>query len=233
MNSNLRSTMRLFCEGLLPCSATSILYKRLSWSAIHSAWRSINAVALLHAVFCPLKECIADFLFPNDCRRKGPLMQSIVLRVNHVQHILQVEPNWTLLYVLRELLRLTGSKFGCGTGDCGACKVLIDGEAKNACTLLARNMEGKEIVTIEGIGSGGTLHPVQQAFISAGAIQCGFCTPGMVMSSIALLSRNPNPSDADILEALKNNLCRCTGYAKILDAIRLAAGQMAEECVAP
>ncbi|MBE6906615.1 MAG: (2Fe-2S)-binding protein [Ruminococcaceae bacterium] len=156
-------------------------------------------------------------------------MLSILLSINGRDYPLQVEPNWTLLYVIRELLRLTGSKYGCGTGDCGACKVLIDGEAKNSCTLLARNMEGKKIVTIEGASHGGQLHPVQQAFIDAGAIQCGFCTPGMVITSIALLSKSPDPTEDEILEALGNNLCRCTGYKKIVEAIRLAALQMQEK----
>lgn len=153
-------------------------------------------------------------------------MQSIVLNINGVNRFLQIEPNWTLLYVVREILRLTGSKYGCGTGDCGACKMLVDGQAKNSCTLLARNMEGKKIVTIEGVSHGSRLHPVQQAFIDAGAIQCGFCTPGMVITTIALLSRNPEPSDREILEALDNNLCRCTGYKKIVEAVRLASRQM-------
>lgn len=156
-------------------------------------------------------------------------MLSILLNINSRDYPLQVESNWTLLYVIRELLRFTGSKYGCGTGDCGACKVLIDGEAKNSCTLLARNMEGKKIVTIEGVSQGGQLHPVQQAFIDAGAIQCGFCTPGMVITSIALLSKSPDPTEDEILEALGNNLCRCTGYKKIVEAIRLAALQMQEK----
>ncbi len=156
-------------------------------------------------------------------------MLSILLNINSRDYPLQVESNWTLLYVIRELLRFTGSKYGCGTGDCGACKVLIDGEAKNSCTLLARNMEGKKIVTIEGVSQGGQLHPIQQAFIDAGAIQCGFCTPGMVITSIALLSKSPDPTEDEILEALGNNLCRCTGYKKIVEAIRLAALQMQEK----
>lgn len=156
-------------------------------------------------------------------------MLSILLNINGRDYPLQIEPKWTLLYVAREVLRLTGSKYGCGTGDCGACKMLIDGEAKNSCTLLARNMEGKRIVTIEGVSQGGQLHPVQQAFIEAGAIQCGFCTPGMVITSIALLSNNPDPTEEEILEALGNNLCRCTGYKKIVEAIHLAALQMQEK----
>ena len=157
-------------------------------------------------------------------------MQTVVLDVNNEKYELLIAPNWTLVQVLREKLNLMGTKFGCGTGDCGACKVLVDGKAVNSCTLLARNMEGKRIVTIEGVsGSNGALHPVQQAFVDAGAIQCGFCTPGMVIRAIALLSEIPDPTDEQIIEALDNNICRCTGYKKIIEAIRLAAQYMKKE----
>ena len=155
-------------------------------------------------------------------------MQSITLTVNSEEYAIFVRPNWTLLYVLREVLHLTGTKFGCGTGDCGACKVLIDGKAQNSCTLLARNAQGKQIITIEGVSQGSKLHPVQQAFVDSGAIQCGFCTPGMVICAIALLNTNPDPTKEEIVEALGNNICRCTGYKKIIEAIQLAARRMKE-----
>lgn len=154
------------------------------------------------------------------------LMQKIVLNINSTDHEVEIQENWTLLYVLREVLHFTGTKFGCGTGDCGSCKVLIEGEARNSCIVLAKNLNGKKIVTIEGISINGNLHPVQQAFIDAGAIQCGYCTPGFVISTVALLSKNPNPKESEIFEALDNNLCRCTGYVKIIDAVKLAIKRM-------
>jgi len=159
-------------------------------------------------------------------------MKEIVLRINSVDYQLSVKENWTLLHVLREVLHLTGTKFGCNTGDCGACKVLVDGEAQNSCLLLAKNMVGKDIVTIEGLSNGKDLHPVQQAYIDAGAIQCGYCTPGFVITTVALLKRNPNPTDDEIVAALDNNLCRCTGYKMIMDAVKLAAKRMQEEVAA-
>jgi aerobic carbon-monoxide dehydrogenase small subunit len=149
---------------------------------------------------------------------------SISLLVNGQTRHLTVDRSATLLDVLREQLGLTGAKYGCGTGDCGACKVLIDGEAVNACLVRAVNAVG-EIVTIEGVSTAG-LTVIQQAFVSAGAVQCGFCTPGMVITATALLQRNPNPSRREIAEALDENLCRCTGYVKILDAIEIARDQM-------
>lgn len=134
--------------------------------------------------------------------------------------------NSTLLSVLRNHLRLTGTKRGCGTNDCGACKVIIDGKAVNSCVTLAKNLEGKKIETIEGLEKCGHLHPIQQAFIDAGAVQCGFCTPGMIMCAKALLDQNPNPTEEEIRLALDNNLCRCTGYEKIVAAIQMAANLM-------
>ena len=131
--------------------------------------------------------------------------------------------NWTLLYVLREVLNLTGTKCGCSTGDCGACKVILNGEAKNACLLKIGSLEGMRVETIEGLYLGGVLHPIQRAFIDSGAIQCGFCTPGMIISTKALLDRAPHPTDEEICAALSNNLCRCTGYVKIIEAVHLAA----------
>jgi len=153
----------------------------------------------------------------------------IVLRVNGISHRLDVEPWWTLLDVLRDQLDLIGVKEGCGAGDCGACTVLIDGQAVNSCLMLAHRAEGHEITTIEGLARGAQLHPIQQAFVEEGAVQCGFCTPGMVLAAKALLDENPRPTEPEIRAAIAGNLCRCTGYAKIVSAIQLAAGRMAAE----
>lgn len=131
-----------------------------------------------------------------------------------------------LVDTLREKFLLTGTKKGCGTGDCGTCTVLLDGEAVRSCILLTAMVEGRNVTTIEGVGTPDHLHPVQQAFIDASAVQCGFCTPGMVLTSIALLNRNPDPTDEEIRVALSGNLCRCTGYEKIVKAVRLAAERM-------
>ena len=155
-------------------------------------------------------------------------MEEIKLKVNGEEIAVPIEKNWTLLYVLRDVLDLTGAKCGCNTGDCGACKVIIDGEAVNSCLVLARNAVGKEIQTIEGLNHGNQLHPVQRAFVECGAIQCGYCTPGMIMSAKALLDKNLDPTEEEIRAAISNNLCRCTGYVKIVDAIRMAAKWMRE-----
>lgn len=139
---------------------------------------------------------------------------------------LDVEDHWTLLYLLREKLGLTGTKEGCGSGECGACTVVVDGKAINSCLYLAVEADGKEVLTIEGMAApDGTLHPLQRAFVEHGAIQCGFCTPGMIMSAKALLDENPNPTEEEIRHALAGNLCRCTGYIQIFRAIEAAAGQ--------
>ena len=153
-------------------------------------------------------------------------MISCKLQVNNKEYEISIESNWTLLYVLREVLGLTGTKEGCGTSDCGACKVIIDGKAVNSCSVKAINMEGKRIETIEGLGNSTNLHPIQEAFVEAGAIQCGFCTPGMIMSSKALLDENPVPEEEEIREALSKNLCRCTGYVKIVEAVKLASEKL-------
>ena len=150
-------------------------------------------------------------------------METIILNVNGEDHSVSVEKKTSLLDVLRDQLNLTGAKAGCRTGDCGACKVIIDGEAVNSCLFLAVNAVGKKIETIEGLVKGGDLHPIQKAFVHAGAIQCGYCTPGMVMSTKSLLDKNPKPSREEIKEALSGNLCRCTGYVKIVDAVNLAS----------
>jgi carbon-monoxide dehydrogenase small subunit len=132
----------------------------------------------------------------------------------------------SLLYVLRERFGLYGSKNACEQGECGSCSVYLDGNLVCACLVLGGQAEGREVMTVEGLASGASLHPVQQAFVEAGAVQCGFCTPGLVVATDDLLRRLPQPSDAQIREALAGNICRCTGYAKIIDAVHLAAGRM-------
>lgn len=153
---------------------------------------------------------------------------TITLTVNERKHTITTEPNKTLLYVLREDLGLTGAKDACGgEGECGACTVLFDGEAVNACLVLAGQADGHRVTTIEGLSpNGDLLHPLQRAFVEAGAVQCGFCTPGAVMASAALLERSPQPTDDEIREALSGNLCRCTGYTKMIKAVRQAAEEM-------
>jgi aerobic carbon-monoxide dehydrogenase small subunit len=154
---------------------------------------------------------------------------AIVITVNGEEHMLVVEPSDLLINVLRNELGLTGSKYGCGTGQCGACTVLIDGEPALACVTLAVACDGKTVVTIEGIaGPDGDLHPIQEAFLDENAVQCGFCTPGMVLMAGDLLRRNPHPTEAQIRHHIKGNICRCTGYNGIVRAIQKAAERMAE-----
>jgi carbon-monoxide dehydrogenase small subunit len=148
------------------------------------------------------------------------------LAVNNQPVHLAVEPHLTLLEVLRDRLGLTGSKEGCGTGDCGACTVLVDGQPVCSCLMLAVEAEGQEVTTVEGLATNGELHPLQKALIAEGGVQCGFCTPGVLLSSVALLARNPQPSEGEIREALAGNLCRCTGYDKIVRAVQAAAEEM-------
>ncbi len=147
----------------------------------------------------------------------------IQLTVNGQSVDAAVEPNRTLLQFLREDLGLTGTKHGCGLGDCGACTVILDGQAVNSCLVLAINANGREVLTIEGLAEDGKLHPIQQAFVDKGSIQCGFCTPGMILSAKALLDVNPKPTEQEIRMAISGNLCRCTGYQKIVEAIGEAA----------
>lgn len=149
--------------------------------------------------------------------------KTVRLIVNGSLVVVQVEEHRTLLYLLREVLGLTGTKEGCGEGDCGACSVLLDGELVNSCLVLAVQADGKEVLTIEGVGTEDNLHPIQQAFIEVGAIQCGYCTPGMVLAAKALLDKVPSPSEEEIRRGLSGNLCRCTGYQKIVDAVKIAA----------
>lgn len=151
------------------------------------------------------------------------MRQLIVLTVNGEEHEVAVEPQATLLEVLREQLALTGTKEACGTGECGSCTVLIDGKPVLSCLMLAVDCVRRDIITIEGIAVGGKLSKVQQSFHDAGAVQCGFCTPGMVLTTTALLAEHPQPSEVDIKKALEGNLCRCSGYNKIMEAVRLAA----------
>jgi carbon-monoxide dehydrogenase small subunit len=157
------------------------------------------------------------------------MKQQIELTVNHRLYRVDVTPWDLLLNVLRDQLGLLGVKYGCGTGDCGACTVLVDGQALNSCLLLAIRMQGKEILTVEGLADGDQLHPLQQAFIDAGAVQCGYCTPGMLLSSKALLDENPDPDEEEIRRALAGNLCRCTGYKKIVEAVQSAAKALRDD----
>lgn len=155
-------------------------------------------------------------------------MHTIKLRVNGYLRELAVKPHQTLLEVLRGPLELTGVKEGCGLGECGACTVLMNGKPVNSCLVLALEADGSEILTIEGLAQGGKLHPIQQAFVEKGAIQCGFCTPGGVMATLGLLKEKPKASRDEIKKALIGNLCRCTGYVKIMEAVEAAQDLMKE-----
>jgi len=148
---------------------------------------------------------------------------TIRLTVNGVAEEVRVPSNLTLLQLLRDKLALTGTKNGCSAGECGACTVMMDGEPVNSCLVLAVEADGAEIITVEGLSHDGQLDPLQEAFIAEGGVQCGFCTPGMLVSARALLNRKPNPSEEDIREALLGNLCRCTGYTRIVRAVQKAA----------
>lgn len=150
-------------------------------------------------------------------------LQHITITVNDLVETLDVPHSMTLLQMLREELSLTGTKNGCTAGECGACTVLMNGEPVNSCMVLAAECDGAKIVTVEGLAKDGKLSKVQEAIIKSGGVQCGFCTPGMLISATALLARNPQPSEAEIREALVGNLCRCTGYFRIVDAIKEAA----------
>jgi len=150
-------------------------------------------------------------------------VRRITLTVNGIRHEAEVEPRELLVYVLRERLGLTGTNVGCDTSSCGACTVLIDGESVKSCTMLAVQADGREVTTIEGLAENGSLHPVQQAFHEQHGVQCGYCTPGMIMATVSLLEERPDPSEDEIRAALEGNLCRCTGYQNIVAAVRQAA----------
>jgi carbon-monoxide dehydrogenase small subunit len=154
------------------------------------------------------------------------MKQEIELKVNGELFRIKVETHRTLLEVLRETLGLTGTKEMCNKGDCGGCTVLIDGKPVLSCLTLAIEAQGKDILTIEGLAKGYELHPIQQAFVDHGAIQCGYCSPGFIMSAKALLDRNPHPTEDEIKEGISNNICRCTGYVQIVEAIQAAAEMM-------
>jgi aerobic carbon-monoxide dehydrogenase small subunit len=154
------------------------------------------------------------------------MKREILFTLNGEETKYEVLPEWTLLYFLREICGLTGTKEGCGYGECGACTVIIDGQAVNSCLYPILEIEGKKVTTIEGLLSAdGELNLLQKAFVEEGAVQCGFCTPGMIMSAKALLDEKDNPTEDDIKEAIEGNLCRCTGYVKIIDAITSTTGR--------
>ena len=153
------------------------------------------------------------------------MKRALTLTINERPHAVEVQPNWTLLHVLHDQLDLIGTKNGCSQGVCGACTVLVNGKAVRACLTLAAAMRGKRITTVEGLKRNGNLHRLQRAFADEGAVQCGFCTPGMLMTSAALLEEHPRPSEREVREALVGNLCRCTGYTRIIRAV-LAASRM-------
>ncbi len=161
------------------------------------------------------------------------MLVDVQILVNGEEMRASVEPQTTLLELLRETWNLTGTKRGCDEGDCGACTVLLDGKAVNSCLVLAVRAHGRAVTTIEGLGSEGDLHPLQASFIEHGAIQCGFCGPGMLMAAKWLLDGNPTPSAAEVREALSGNLCRCTGYSKIIDAVLSASRDMVRELSRP
>jgi carbon-monoxide dehydrogenase small subunit len=154
------------------------------------------------------------------------MRHSVSITVNGVQHTHEVEPRLLLVHYLRQVLALTGTNIGCDTSQCGACTVLLDGMAVKACTLLAVQADGRNVTTIEGLAQNGNLHPLQQAFWDKHGLQCGYCTPGMIMTAYDLLQRNPNPTEHDVRHALEGNYCRCTGYQNIVTSVRHAAELM-------
>ncbi|MGA9162360.1 MAG: (2Fe-2S)-binding protein [Actinomycetota bacterium] len=153
-------------------------------------------------------------------------MTNVSVTINGVARDAEVEPRTLLVYFLRETLGLTGTNVGCDTSSCGSCTVLLDGESVKSCTLLAAQADGREITTIEGLATDGQMHPIQEAFRNNHGLQCGFCTPGMVMAAASYLKENPSPSEEEVRESLEGNLCRCTGYHNIVQSILDAAGQM-------
>ena len=155
-------------------------------------------------------------------------MKDIKLTVNKKEYTLEIDENMRLIDVLREKLGLVGTKEGCSEGECGACTVIMDGETVNSCLVMGFQADGSTIITIEGLEKDGRLHPVQEAYVEVGAVQCGFCIPGMVLSTKSLLDKNPDPNDYEIRESISGNLCRCTGYNKMVEATRIAQKYMKE-----
>jgi carbon-monoxide dehydrogenase small subunit len=155
-------------------------------------------------------------------------MEQLNITVNGKDYELQIKPSANLLDVIREDLGLTGTKEGCGIGECGACTVIVDGITVNACLMLAMEAQGSRITTIEGLADGEKLHPIQQAFMDVGGLQCGFCTPGMILSTKVLLDATKSPTDEEIKKGLEGNFCRCTGYTKIIESVRTAANMLKE-----
>jgi len=153
---------------------------------------------------------------------------SLNLKINGEAHQISVDSHWSLLDTLRDQLQMTGTKKGCDEGDCGACTVILEGKAVTSCMVLAMDAHGTEVVTVEGLASGTKLHPVQEAFVNQGGVQCGFCTPGLIMSAAAFLQENPDPTEEDVRYAIGGNLCRCTGYSKVVEAI-LSAGKVLQK----
>jgi len=155
------------------------------------------------------------------------MKREIAFTLNNESISVEIDPKWTLLHLLREVLELTGTKEGCGQGECGACTVIVDGNAINSCLFPAIEAEGKHITTIEGLaGTDGTLHPLQQAFIENNGVQCGYCTSGMIMSAKALLDKKPEPTEKEIRTSIAGNICRCTGYVQIVESVKKAAEKM-------
>jgi carbon-monoxide dehydrogenase small subunit len=154
------------------------------------------------------------------------MIDTVAFRLNHEAVTLPVDTERTLLWVLRSDLGLTGTKYGCGIGVCGACTVLVNREAVRSCQIAVTDVEGKDVLTIEGLARKGNLHPIQRAFVNHGAVQCGFCTPGMILSAYSLLLRQPTPTEEDIIESLEENLCRCGTHQRVVQAIQSAARQM-------
>jgi aerobic carbon-monoxide dehydrogenase small subunit len=158
------------------------------------------------------------------------MSKEIVMDLNNEKVTVEIEENRTLLYLLREKLGLKGSKEGCGSGECGACAVIVDGASVNSCIYPALEADGKKITTVEGLAApDGTLHPLQKSFVENGGIQCGFCSPGMLMSSSALLDENPDPDEEEIKHALAGNICRCTGYVQIIESVKAAAAAISTQ----
>ena len=156
-------------------------------------------------------------------------MEKIELKINGRQKALEIEQDWSLLYIIREGLGLTGTKCGCGEGNCGTCTVIMNGKAVRSCKVKGSILNGAEVLTIEGVADGEELHPIQKAFIEAGAVQCGFCTPGMIMRAKALIDQNPDPTEQEVRQALAGHICRCGGFEKIVEAILNAAREMRGE----